>query len=73
MPNLFVSVKSINYLIKLSTTRFDHEYFFEVLGKYLRYPFDRLGGLQCRSGSGGEEKEIPAPAGNQTPAVRTVA
>jgi hypothetical protein len=39
----------------------------------LRYPLDRrLGGPQSRSGSGAEEKKIPAPPGNQTPVVQPV-
>jgi hypothetical protein len=35
---------------------------------YPQYPLDRrLGGPQSWSGHGGEEKNFPAPAGNQTP------
>jgi len=42
-------------------------------GKSSRYPLDRrLGGSQSRSGRGGEEKEILAPAGNRTPVVQPV-
>jgi hypothetical protein len=37
-------------------------------GKCPWYPLDRrLGGLQNRSGCGGEEKSFPAPAGTRTP------
>jgi hypothetical protein len=38
-----------------------------------KYPVDRsLGGLQSRSERGGEEKKIPAPAGNWTPVFQPV-
>jgi hypothetical protein len=43
-------------------------------GKEPPYPLDsRLGGLQGRSGPGGEELKIPAPAENGTPSVQPVA
>jgi hypothetical protein len=39
-------------------------------GQVLQYTLDRkLGGPLSRSGSGGEEKKIPAPAGSRNPIV----
>jgi len=40
----------------------------------LQYSLDRmLDGPQSQSGYGGEDKKIPAPAGNQTPVIQLIA